>query len=255
MALLRSVACSAPWRGLLASGAREVRRWVERLGRLSRRFVSRVHYLSGEVIDRRYGVETSRQVQLTELGLAHEDRVGYQPSDWLILRRILRRIGVGPQDVFLDLGSGKARLVLEAARHPFKRVIGVEISPQLSMIAAANIEASRSRLRCQDIELIESDIAEFRVPDDVTVVYAFNPFGGATFEAAMRALIASFDRRPRRICLIYPTPREHDRLIESGRFRLATTVRRWRPSSDWMRRAAIPIYEIHAATPVHRPAE
>jgi predicted RNA methylase len=235
---------------MLASSAREGQRWTGgRLGRALRR-LSRPIYrtLSARLIDRRYGFETWRPVPLTELGIAHEDRVGYEPSDSLVLRRAFRHLEVGPQEVFLDLGSGKGRAILEAARQPFKRIIGVEISPQLNQIAASNLEATRSRLRCQNIELVQSDIVDFRFPDDVTVVYAFNPFGGAVFEAAMRALIASFDRRPRRMYLIYLNPKEHDRLVASGRFRLLTRLWRWGRRPAPMRGHAMHIYEVRPAT-------
>lgn len=38
--------------------------------------------------------------------------------------------------------------------------------------------------------------------DDVTVVYAFNPFRGSIWQAAMNALVESYDRAPRRTRLI-----------------------------------------------------
>src|ERR1700754_2580229 len=41
---------------------------------------------------------------------------------------------------FVDLGSGKGRALLLASRFPFRRIVGVEIAPELSRVAAANIE-------------------------------------------------------------------------------------------------------------------
>lgn len=223
---------------------------IARLGRFIRRVISRSRQgLSAALVDRRHGIETSRPVDLTNLGLDHEDRIEYVPSGWRDLDRALRHLEVGPNDVFLDLGSGKGRMVLQAADHPFKRVIGVEISAQLNAVAAANLEARRPRLLCKHVELIESDILDYRVPDDVTVAYAYNPFRGVAFEAAMRALIASFDRRPRTMYLIYRNPREHARLIGSGRFRLLATASVWRPTAAWTRSAAIHIYDIGPGAP------
>jgi SAM-dependent methyltransferase len=213
--------------------------------------VSRVRGLIGEkVFDRRRGIDTSRPVDLADFGLAEDGRIPYVPSAWRSLPSALRRVPLRADDVFLDLGSGKGRIVIQAAGRAFKRVIGVELSPELNAIAKGNLEASRASLRCQDVELIEADIAGFRVPDDVTVVYAYNPVRGELFEAAMRALIASYDRNPRPLHLLYRYPREHDRLEASGRFQLLTILTTWRPRPSWRRATAINIYRIDAAVPV-----
>jgi SAM-dependent methyltransferase len=81
-----------------------------------------------------------------------------------------------PGDVFLDPGSGKGRAVLLAARYPFKRVIGVEFSESLTAIARRNMATFRARLRCHDVELVTADVVDYRIPDDVSVVYMFNLF-------------------------------------------------------------------------------
>lgn len=44
--------------------------------------------------------------------------------------------------MFLDLGSGKGRMVLSAARFPFRRIIGVELSNDLTAIARRNVATS-----------------------------------------------------------------------------------------------------------------
>src|SRR4051794_24937223 len=82
------------------------------------------------LVDRRLGLDTSRELNLQEVGLAHPERVRYEPTSWIDLRRIFRTCGVDQRDVFLDYGSGKGRVLLAAARQRFTRVIGVEISPE-----------------------------------------------------------------------------------------------------------------------------
>jgi SAM-dependent methyltransferase len=205
-------------------------------------------FIGAHVFDRRHGIDTSRIVDLADIGIDAENRIGYTPSGWRNLPSALRHIPISDDDVFLDLGSGKGRVVIQAARHPFKRVIGVELSTELNAIARENLDAVRPRLRCQDVELIEADIADYRVPDDVTIVYAYNPVRGELFEAAMNALIASYDHRPRPMHLLYRYPREHDVIAASGRFDLLQTVTTWRPRPSWSRATAINIY---AVTPAH----
>jgi predicted RNA methylase len=212
--------------------------------------VARASYMNvrrawGSVVhDRRLGIDTSREVRLSSLGLAERDRVDYEPSGWSSARIALDRLTVEPDDVLIDLGSGKGRVVLEAAQRPFRRVIGVELSPELTRIARSNLAASRGRLRCQDVQLVTADVTSFEMPDDVTVVYLCNPFGGEVFTAALDAMIASVDRAPRRVRISYSIPREHDRLMASGRVRHVGARLPWRPTHEWSQRAGLHEYEL-----------
>ena len=181
------------------------------------------------LLDRRWRIETAGRGGLGELGPQAGENRGYEPTGWLDLQRILGRLEVGPEDVFLDLGCGKGRVLLHAARRPYRRVIGVELSEQFSVAARRNLAARRSRLRCDDVEVVTADVRDYRIPDDVTVVYVFNAFTGATFDAVIAQLLASVDRRPRAVRVIYLNPREHDRLARTGRFRLVGAPSRTRP--------------------------
>jgi len=175
--------------------------------------------------DQRYGVRTADFADLADFGLDHPERVYYSPAHWGTLRRALPRREVGKRDVFLDLGAGKGRMALEAASHyPFERVIGVELAAELVEVARANLAGTRLRLRAGSVEFVHCDALEFAIPDDVSVVFLNNPFRGETFAAVTRRLIASADRRPRAITLVYFNPVEESFLLSTGRFRHLRTV-------------------------------
>jgi SAM-dependent methyltransferase len=176
------------------------------------------------LFERRYGVRTSGKILLDEFGLAEQDRVYYIPANWRTLRRSLRRNEVTDSDVFIDLGCGMGRMVIEAARYPFQRVIGVELAPELHEIAGQNVKTTKLPLLCKDIELVRSDVLDYDIPDDVTVVFMNNPFRGEIFASVVRKLIASADARPRPIRLIYGNPVEEPMLLDTGRFRHLRTV-------------------------------
>ncbi len=105
------------------------------------------------------------------------------------LRRILPPWEVTDHDVFVDFGSGMGRVVLQAARYPFRKVIGVEVSETLHGIARENIDRNRQRLRCPDIELVHADALEYEIPDDVTVAFLYNPFRGTIFATVIERLL------------------------------------------------------------------
>jgi len=196
------------------------------------------------MVDRILDVETAHGVDLADLGLAAPDRVNYEAASWRDVRRVLRPSEVRRNDVFLDLGSGKGRIVLMAARYPFSRVIGVELSESLTAIARRNVATCRLRLRCRNIELVTADVLGYRIPDDVSFVYMFNPFRGAIFETVITQLIASVDRCPRAVQLILRDGANHDRLLRSGRFELVRTSLGPRPTREWREATAVRLYVL-----------
>lgn len=198
----------------------------------------------GRLVDRVYSIETIGEVDLAELGIDPRDRSRYKATEWTVLRRILSPREVGPDDVFIDFGSGLGRVVFQAARYPFRRVIGVELSEELNRIARANIERNRAKLRCPDVELVTADALDFPIPDDVTVAFFANPFTGAVFAGVVARLVESVDRAPRRLRLVYRNPIEHEHLMRTGRFRVIRNLRGWRPGREWSRSNATRVYEL-----------
>ncbi len=186
----------------------------------------------------RGGRETWRVVSACELRLG-ELGLGYFPTPWRGLKRVFRRIAVSRDDVFADFGSGKGRVVLEAARHPFGRVIGVESSPFLHQIAEQNLARVGGRLRCRNVELVNEDAREFSVTDDLTVAFFFNPFRGEIFERVADHLAESLRRRPRVLRIVYVNPQEEAALLARGARRVEWL---WGDGSDLSH--SIALYEL-----------
>ena len=197
------------------------------------------------VFERRLGVRTSGAIELDELGIAAEGREKYKPVGWLRLRQILPPSTVSTDDVFLDIGSGMGRaVVLAAATYPFRRVIGVELSARLVDIAQHNIDRCKARLRCNDIEIVNADAVDYEIPDDVTVVFMYNPVRGENFAAVVKNVLDSYDRRPRTLRIVYATPIEESALLSTGRIRMVRQVRGFRPGREWSRSNSVRLYSV-----------
>jgi len=195
------------------------------------------------VIDRRLGISTAGRITLDRLGLLHPERVSYEPSPWRTLRLVIDPDEVSADDAFIDVGAGKGRVVIEAAMHyEFGRVIGLELSPELAEAARANLNAAIG-IRCPDVEIIVGDVTEFSMPDDVTVVFLYNPFRGTIFQRFMVGILASLDRRPRVLRLVYRTPLEHDRVLSTGRFQLIRAHQPRRPLHSMRESGAVHLYQ------------
>ena len=179
-------------------------RWVWKFARLLARIV----------LDR--GLDTADVA--VEAHHFHPDRVRYRASGWTWLGRVLDCLDIGPSDVFVDFGSGKGRVVYQAASYPFRRIVGVEISAELNRIAQANVDHKRHKLACGDIELITEDMVKFSVPDDMTIAYFFIPVTGVLFERTIDNIISSLDRRPRAVKIVYVYPFSHPRADDAERY-------------------------------------
>ena len=197
------------------------------------------------MFDGRYSVDTDGVVSPGELGITDERSLEYKPAGLTRLRRILPPREVSADDVFVDFGSGKGRVVLQAALHyPFRKVYGVELSEELHRIAEKNVAAVRDRLRCPDVRLVHSDVLDFEIPDCVTVAFFYNPFVGDLFEAVVNRLVESVDRNPRPVRIVYGNPTEEAALLRTGRVRTVRTLRGWRPGRAWSRSNSYRLYEL-----------
>lgn len=119
---------------------------------------------------------------------------------------MLDAVPLAPERTTLvDVGAGLGRVVLRAARRPYRQIVGVELSPALVEVAKDNRAAYRGELACRDIRLVRADAATFAFPRGDLVVYLYNPFRAAVLAPMLDRLTAG----PRRdVVLIYHTPIE-----------------------------------------------
>jgi SAM-dependent methyltransferase len=165
------------------------------------------------------GLDVDGFVPLRDLGVAAPGRVPYSSSGPTVLWRALRGLPIGSDDVFVDYGSGKGFVVLQAAvRYPFRKVVGVEISDELTRIARENVARAQHRLKAQ-VELFVADAENWSLPDEATYVYMYKPFSGQLFETVLGRVLESLDRRPRDLVFIYANPVQEDFVLETGRFK------------------------------------
>ncbi len=71
------------------------------------------------------------------LGVFHSP---YQPTDAALFQEMMSSLPIAFSEfTFVDLGSGKGRTLLMASEYPFRRIVGVEILPELHRAAEKNI--------------------------------------------------------------------------------------------------------------------
>jgi hypothetical protein len=193
------------------------------------------------MFDRLLGVSTREAIRPADSSSAMGyDNMPYTVSAWLPVRRALKRLSPGPDDVLVDLGSGKGKVLLIAGRLPYGRVIGVEIDEGLGRCAKTNIRHARSRLRAKEVNSVVVSALDWPVPDELSVVFMYNPFAGETFRKAVRRVIDSYDRTPRKLHIVYGFPLEHNWLVSTGRVAVEKVApANWPTRPDWWRRGDI----------------
>lgn len=144
-------------------------------------------------------------------------RLEYTPIVYRHLLPMLARLPAGDDGVFLDYGCGLGRVLVAAARRPYRSVLGVEIVPEFAEAARENVRRARG-LRCRDVRVIEADATEFDLPDCVNVLHFFNPFRGPVLDSVLRRIRDSLDRHPRVINTLY---------FNGDDFRRAATGQAW----------------------------
>lgn len=145
--------------------------------------------------------------------LLFRDNAEYASINYWHMRKMLRVVKPGRDDVVFDLGSGAGRLVCLVARRHVKKCVGVEMSEEYCRIARQN--ALRLRSRKAPIEIICQDAAQTDLSTG-TIYYLFNPFGAETLAAVISNIRASLHDRPRRVQLIYVNPVHEEVLRACG---------------------------------------
>jgi SAM-dependent methyltransferase len=179
--------------------------------------------IEDQAFDWRYGVDTSGMIHLKDLAIDSrhvEHGVDYVPTRARYFRAVLRALRLPHDSVFVDLGSGKGRILLLAAQSGrFKKVVGVEFSADLCRAAERNIRLfQRHRASNVKFEVVHGDAADYDVQPDQNVFFMFNPFDQVVMRQVVEQIGHSLEEKPRQIWLIYVNVDEECRslLVQKG---------------------------------------
>lgn len=176
--------------------------------------------------DRRLGVDTAGALRPTDATVHTGDAslgviyFGTQPR---LARWWLTGLPESRNEyTFVDMGSGKGRVMLYALEAGFKRAMGIEFAVELHDVAAEN--ARIAALRGLPIETVLGDAATFEFPDEPLVVHFNNPFHDPVMERVIANLTESYERRPRPIVVVYHQMTIEDPEDVTGNFDLLDKV-------------------------------
>lgn len=164
--------------------------------------------------DARHGTDTGGHLTPGQLALPAERRrtaTMYLPTMDGELQAMLAALPWSAterqQATFIDLGSGKGRVVLLAAMARFRAVVGVELSPILHRVAVRNLAVVRAaRPPLAPVLLVRGDATDLEPPAGPLITFLYHPFTEPIAEQVMDRLRSSLVAAPRPTAILYGHP-------------------------------------------------
>jgi SAM-dependent methyltransferase len=192
--------------------------------------------------DRLYGTDTETPVPVPAGGLPPSvapHAVVYAATATAVVDHVLAHLDLPLlETTFVDVGCGKGRVVMLAARLPFRRVLGVEASPLHCRTARRNLARFRraGEIRCPDVAIVEGDATQLVLPEDGPVaIFLYNPFQAVLAKLFAMVVDDSLRRAPRPLRVAYVGPYVGgfafdtcDRLALRGDFGMLSPEHSWR---------------------------
>jgi SAM-dependent methyltransferase len=147
--------------------------------------------------DEKYGTDTANAVDdLTQIGVSSglaERGTGYMALSEQKFTEIMNALLNAGVDLsryeFIDYGSGKGKVLLLASHYSFRRVIGLEYSPDMHEIAIRNCRIYRDdRQRCHVLAPLHADALTFKPPTEPMILFLYNPFDLPTTKQVLQSL-------------------------------------------------------------------
>jgi SAM-dependent methyltransferase len=219
--------------------------------RLKRR---KLRELSRDGFDAVHGTDTAGVLVGRELGPGVTRGghlvVHYETTSAAAIRMPLDGLAIDfTKFVFIDLGCGKGKPLMVAASYPFRRLIGVDISPACIDVARRNIvRCGPKRIDPSRVEFVVRDVEDFEFPAEPMVIYLYNPFPSAVLKRVIAKLEASLREQPRQAVIVYVNPHALSAIRRSELFERIPTI------ADRMPLAAdgAPVYERAAVFATRR---
>lgn len=148
--------------------------------------------LKNKVFDWRHGTSTHQECSLNTQGVtdvqALQGNNVYRPFWRKEFFDAIKTLDVDLTNyAFVDIGSGKGKLLLLASNFPFSDIVGVEYAPSLHAIALKNVRRLKSA-KHSAITCVNADAMTWELPTSPTVYFLYNPFDLETTRAFFERL-------------------------------------------------------------------
>jgi len=128
----------------------------------------------------------------------------YAPTPIIPFFKLVRKLDLPTESVFVDYGAGKGRaMILAAESGRFSKIKGLEFSPSLYKIGQKNTQYYAEKKQIDYFHLMNTDVLDYEVKSEDNFFYFFHPFDATILEKCLENIYASLKTTPRRALLIY----------------------------------------------------
>ena len=103
-----------------------------------------------------------------------------------------------------------------AAHYGFKKITGIDFSEKLTNVAKANMLSVKNDFQSLQYSVQTVDAADFAIPDDVDVIFLFNPFDEFVMKKVAENISISILTHRRDIFLVYENPLYKNIFLQIG---------------------------------------
>lgn len=131
--------------------------------------------------------------------------VKYEASNQIFFKKLLHNVEWHfKMSTFVDFGCGKGAALIYASEFGFKKMIGVEFSPNLAKLASDNLQKfSIYNGGKVSFEIVNIDASQYNIPSEADCFYFFNPFDAFIMEKVFQNIVRSLEANPRKILIVY----------------------------------------------------
>jgi len=150
----------------------------------------------------------------------------YEGASYFNFKEVFSKLDYNLHDsVFVDLGCGRGRALIQAAELGFKKVIGVEFAEELYVSALQNILKVTNLFKDTSFEVLHEDATTYLIPDEADTFFLYNPFNAHGLNKVLDNLEKSLKKATRDVYLVYMIP-IHEECIEHRGFKKIVEIKK-----------------------------
>jgi len=193
--------------------------------------------------DVRNGTDTGGKAAAAKLDIPAdtvEHVTGFQSVNERHLKTVLEQVDFPIGSVFIDIGCGKAKALLIAAKFLYiEKVVGVELAKSLCVASEKNLEIARAKGALNTpAEIIHGDAVEIEYDSAINIFFLNNPFDAGFMLRMIDILERHAKKHGKKIWMLYGNPQHADVIAQDGRLKFVRAFKFFGPGRD------ITVYEL-----------
>jgi SAM-dependent methyltransferase len=124
----------------------------------------------------------------------------YQPVRAIPFHKLMRTLNLPVSSNFTDIGAGTGKSLILANKYPFKKLIGIEIVPELCERATVNL---KKKLSAEKFQIICDDALNYKFNSDDQFFFLNDPFSEEVFRPWIKLLLNHQKQIQSPVTLIY----------------------------------------------------